>query len=323
MEMGGIVNQFRTLSAEPANREFMVHKQNCLPALVTFLHVDDASVVAAAMQTLFNLAQHPANIQPIKTWDGLVEAIAAWTTREGTTAPIIKLSGEIMVALGLAAPLSAGAAANAAADESDAESEYESDDDDDGPPELVENDGPPPLTPVAPSRLNSPANAKTASKAATKTAGRPAVPRSAAYTLSIEGLSHNNRSLIERKLLQLQGIISFTMNVAAKTAVVRTRGAPEDIVAALEAIGYHAAVLGDESQGLETVRIMSGGAVAGKENSMPAYASDEKFVASKFTVVNNSGDHTLAGRRRARERRERQQASKVNSLLSRVGSWLW
>lgn len=332
--MIGIVNQFRTLSAQPAAQIHMVQKQNVLPSLVTFLHVDDKAVVVSALATLKNLASQSGNVQTMREWDGLAGAISAWTTRAGTTAEIIKLSGEVLTALGFATPTAAasgaaGSEAVAAEDEadesSDDEDEESSDDEDeeDAPPALM---GPPALTPMSPNaaRLNSPARAGPSSVAGGKGGyGMYKTPtRSSSYTIQIEGLSAINRSLIERKLLQQQGIVSFTINVESQTAVIRTREDPETVTKALESIGYHASVMGDEAAGLATVGLMSG-VKSGKENSMPAYASDEKFINSKFTVVDSSGDHSLAGRRRARERRQRQQESKVSSLLSRVGSWLW
>jgi len=318
-----IAKQLLALSREPDNQPFIVQEQGCLAGLVQYTQHDDIEVVLIATRAIQFLASHPQNKGPMRDFPDLVESLTAALPRAAEHAKVKDFVRGALEHLGIALrpdndDLEEGGVGSASL----GDDEEEESKDGDGAGRGFRAGG---------------------SGGGAKKRGLRALGDFRTITLQVENVGNpNRREVIESLVIQMDGVISVTVNPDRDHVLIGTREPSEEmersLVAELATEGFHSKLV---------VPVAKRGAAGAQDQDRhagddgpdyPEYLEEDEYDdddeggehAANAAKITRQGFSSLEARleeqRREEEARKLEKSSrligKMNSLLSNASSWL-
>jgi len=289
-----VVAKMRLLASNAENRPFIAKDKGCLRGLLAFLDNTSDDIVFTALEALMFLCMHQPNIAILQSLESLPAKVGALSTNSAKGQEIQNIATQLddVLKSGSASAV-VGTATPAAAVKSplkDRTNQHQA-------------------------LLSSPAKSP-----AFKT---PAKQTISTICLKIEGVAtENDRSVIERSIVSLKGVISVAIDSRGSAnagsansirATVRTRLSHESLL-------QHVAAIGGFKACLET-DIKDGASVKASDSDSPKYMTPPELQANgKEMVMHSTAKNDSVAARLAEQKKKNEQAG---SWLSKVGKALW
>jgi len=309
-----IAKQLLSLSKEPDNQPFIVQEEGCLAGLVQYTQHDDIEVVLISTRALQFLSSHPANKATMKEFPNLVSNLLSAVSRANEHGKIKEFVYETLDNLNVSFKRE---------DQSfDEEEEYDTE----NQPHLANTN--------TTTQKGASKPGKSDSKFGSK---KPARPQGAFRTITFNVPGVGDRAFrhdIEMAALQVEGVISVTVNVDKEHLLIGTRDEGDEIVksvvAELAGDGLSVKVVVPRKAAQEAE---DHNEEAGYDDDYPDYLEESDYETDedeRQETVARTGFSSLEARleqqRKEEEARNADKSSrligKVSGMLSGASSWL-